>query len=61
MIKGVPPLPLTLSFWAPMGVQKPSKNMQKKKSKNGSTEEENQGPEPQSARAGAVETHFRIF
>ena len=35
--------------------------MQKKGSKNGGTEPENQGPEPQSARAGAVETHFRIF
>ena len=30
-------------------------------SKNGGTEPENQGPEPQSARAGAVETHFPIF
>ena len=30
-------------------------------SKNGGTEPENQGPEPQSARAGEVETHFRIF
>ena len=28
---------------------------------NGGTEPENQEPEPQSARAGAVETHFRIF
>ena len=35
--------------------------MQKRKSENGGTEPENQGPEPQSARAGAVETHFRIF
>ena len=35
--------------------------MQKWESKNGGTEPENQGPEPQSARAGAVETHFRIF
>ena len=37
------------------------KTMQKKESKNGGTEPENQGPEPQSARAGAIETHFRIF
>ena len=35
--------------------------MQKKESENGGTEPENQGPEPQSARAGAVETHFPIF
>ena len=35
--------------------------MQKTESKNGGTEPENQGPEPQSARAGAVETHFPIF
>ena len=35
--------------------------MQKWESKNGGTEPENQGPEPQSARAGAVETHFPIF
>ena len=35
--------------------------MQKWESKNGGTEPENQGPEPQSARAGAVETHFCIF
>ena len=34
--------------------------MQKKESQNGGTEPENQGPESQSARAGAVETHFRI-
>ena len=37
------------------------KTMQKRESENGGTEPENQGPEPQSARAGAVETHFRIF
>ena len=35
--------------------------MQKRESKNGGTEPENQGPEPQSARAGEIETHFRIF
>ena len=35
--------------------------MQKTESKNGGTEPENQGSEPQSARAGAVETHFRTF
>ena len=35
--------------------------MQKRESKNGGTEPTNQGPEPQSARAGAVESHFRIF
>ena len=34
--------------------------MQKTDSKNGGTEPKSQGPEPQSAGAGAVETHFRI-
>ena len=34
--------------------------MQKKESQNGGTEPENQRPEPQSARAGAVESHFPI-
>ena len=44
-----------------MGVQKPSKNNAIKVSKNRSTKQDKQGPEPQSARAGAVETHFCIF
>ena len=35
--------------------------MQKRESKNGRTEPANQGPEPQSARAGAIGTHFCIF
>ena len=35
--------------------------MRKWESKNKGTEPENQGPEPQSARAGAIETHFPIF
>ena len=51
----------TPEFAVPWEVQKPRKNDAKKESKNGGTELENQGPEPQSARAGAVETHFRIF
>ena len=37
------------------------KVMQKTDSKDRGTELENQGSEPQSARAGAVETHFRSF
>ena len=62
MIKGVPAVPPTRDFKVPWEVQKTQKkNMQKRESKNGGTEPENQGPEPQSARAGAVETHFRIF
>ena len=61
MIKGVPPLSPTLPAGHPGRAQKPQKTMQKWESKNGGTEPENQGPEPQSARAGAVETHFRIF
>ena len=48
-------------FLDPLGGQKPRKNDAKKGEKDGGTEPENQGPEPQSARAGAVETHFRIF
>ena len=37
------------------------KTTQKRESENGGSRRQNQGPEPQSARAGAVETHFRIF
>ena len=54
MIKGVPALPPNCDFAVPWEVQKPQKNDAKK-------EEQNQGPEPQSARASAVETHYRIF
>ena len=65
MIKGVPALPPSWLFWDILGSPGKSKNlkktMQKWESKNGGMEPENQEPEPQSARAGAVETHFRIF
>ena len=65
MIKGVPALPPNWLFWDILGSPGKSKNLKKTMlkwtSKNGGTEPENQGPEPQSARAGAVETHFRIF
>ena len=65
MIKGVPALPPTragaMDFKVPWEVQKPQKNDAKMGEQNGSREPRNQGPEPQSARAGAVETHFRIF
>ena len=65
MIKGVPALPPNWFFWDILGSPGRSKNLEKTMlkwtSKNGGTEPENQGPEPQSARAGAVETHFRIF
>ena len=50
-----------MDFRVPWDVQNHKKTMQKRVSKNGGTEPENQKPEPQSARAGAVETHFRIF
>ena len=65
MIKGVPALPpnrvCSLGSGPSKGSKKHEKRMQKRESKNGGTEPENQGPEPQSARAGAVETHFHIF
>merc|ERR1711966_323695 len=41
--------------------KKHKKTKQNTDSKNGGTEPENQGSEPQSACAGAVETHFPIF
>ena len=61
MVKGVPPLAPTPRIWSPRKIQKTQKNDAKMDEQNGGTEPENQGPEPQSARAGAVETHFRIF
>ena len=65
MIKGVPAVTPNWFFWNILGSPGKSKNLKKTMlkwtSKNGGTEPENQGPEPQSARAGAVETHFRIF
>ena len=60
MIKGSR-LPPTRQAGHPGRPKNLKKTMQKWESKKGGTEPENQGPEPQSARAGAVETHFRIF
>ena len=65
MIKGVPALRPTRARGVDLGFSGESQNlkrtMQKWETKNGGTEPENQGPEPQSARAGEIETHFHIF
>ena len=61
MIKGVPPLPPTELDRVDLGSPGDPKNTKNQCKKEGGTEPENKGAEPQSARAGAVETHFGIF
>ena len=61
MIKGVPAVPPTRDFGLPWEVQRPRKNDAKKGEQKCRHGARKSGPEPQSARAGAVETHFRIF
>ena len=66
MIKGGPAAvadTLVLGYFvgAPWEVQKPQKNNAKIGEQKGGTGPENQALGPQSARAGAVETHFRSF
>ena len=45
----------------PGGAKNHQKTMQKRKGKSGDTKRENEWPEPQSARACAVETQFSTF
>ena len=59
--KGVPPLTLILVLGLQQGGQNHEKTVRKRRGKSEGTKRENAWSELQSARAGAVETHFSTF
>ena len=59
--KGVPALPPTWFLRLQREGQNHEKTVRKRRGKSEGTKRENEWSEPQSARAGAVETRFSIF